>query len=122
MEDKVNLPVISFQSAKEWRTWLSKNSQTADGVWLKIFKKGSKEKTITYAEALEESLCYGWIQADSILGFLQGDFPQYASEAVNTLNEIGATNSAEIIKQAVELLQEDGSWFLKKLTKIQKKQ
>lgn len=61
MESKVSLPVISFQSAKEWRTWLSKNSQVSDGVWLKIFKKESKEKTITYAEALEESLCYGWI-------------------------------------------------------------
>ena len=61
MESKDNLPVISFQSAQEWRAWLSKNSQVSDGVWLKIFKKESKEKTITYAEALEESLCYGWI-------------------------------------------------------------
>jgi uncharacterized protein YdeI (YjbR/CyaY-like superfamily) len=61
MESKINTPVISFQSAKEWRTWLSKNSQVSNGVWLKIFKKDSNEKTITYAEALEESLCYGWI-------------------------------------------------------------
>ncbi|HXU27292.1 MAG TPA: YdeI/OmpD-associated family protein [Bacteroidia bacterium] len=61
MESKINTPVISFQSAKEWRTWLSKNAQTSNGVWIKIFKKDSNEKTITYAEALEESLCYGWI-------------------------------------------------------------
>src|SRR5579859_6925514 len=61
MESKANTPVITFQSAKEWRTWLSKNSQVSNGVWLKIFKKDSNEKTITYAEALEESLCYGWI-------------------------------------------------------------
>jgi uncharacterized protein YdeI (YjbR/CyaY-like superfamily) len=61
MESKDSMPVIAFQSAKEWRTWLSKNSQISIGVWLKISKKDSKEKTITYAEALEESLCYGWI-------------------------------------------------------------
>jgi uncharacterized protein YdeI (YjbR/CyaY-like superfamily) len=61
MESKVSMPVIAFQTAKEWRTWLSKNSQVSIGVWLKISKKDSKEKTITYAEALEESLCYGWI-------------------------------------------------------------
>ncbi|MES2141057.1 MAG: YdeI/OmpD-associated family protein [Bacteroidota bacterium] len=61
MESKINMPVIEFQTAEEWRTWLSKNSQVSNGVWLKIFKKDSNEKTITYAEALEESLCYGWI-------------------------------------------------------------
>ena len=61
MESKVSMPVVAFQTAKEWRTWLSKNSQASIGVWLKISKKDSKEKTITYAEALEESLCYGWI-------------------------------------------------------------
>ena len=61
MESKVSMPVIAFKTAKEWRTWLSKNSQVSTGVWLKISKKDSKEKTVTYAEALEESLCYGWI-------------------------------------------------------------
>jgi uncharacterized protein YdeI (YjbR/CyaY-like superfamily) len=61
MESKANMPVIAFQTAKEWRTWLSKNYQVSIGIWLKISKKDSKEKTISYAEALEESLCYGWI-------------------------------------------------------------
>ena len=55
------MPVIAFQSVKEWNTWLSKNANISKGIWLKIYKKDSKEKTITYAEALEESLCYGWI-------------------------------------------------------------
>ena len=50
-------------------------------------------------------------QADSILGFLQEDYPDYTGEAVNALNEIGAIKSAEIIKQAIELLPKDGTWF-----------
>ena len=50
-------------------------------------------------------------QADSILGFLQEDYPDYTEEAVNALNEIGANKSAEIIKHAIELLPKDGTWF-----------
>ncbi|MCC6726001.1 MAG: DUF4375 domain-containing protein [Saprospiraceae bacterium] len=50
-------------------------------------------------------------QADSILAFLQEWYPEYADEVVYALNEIGATKSAEIIRQAVELLPKNGSWF-----------
>lgn len=61
--DRTNLPVIAFQSAKEWRDWLQKNSEASKGIWMKIYKKDAGEKTITYAEALDESLCYGWIDS-----------------------------------------------------------
>jgi uncharacterized protein YdeI (YjbR/CyaY-like superfamily) len=61
MENKADIPVISFRSAKEWQSWLSKNAGASTGIWLKIFKKDTGEKTVTYAEALDEALCYGWI-------------------------------------------------------------
>ena len=50
-------------------------------------------------------------QADSILTFLQEWFPQYSDKVINSLNEIGAIKSSEIIRQAVEILPKDGSWF-----------
>ena len=50
-----------FKSAEEWRTWLSNNATVSAGVWLKISKKDAEETSITYAAALQESLCYGWI-------------------------------------------------------------
>ena len=50
-------------------------------------------------------------QTDSILSFLQEWFPQYSTKVINSLNIIGAVKSAEIIRQAVELLPKDGSWF-----------
>ncbi|MGV0923746.1 DMP19 family protein [Empedobacter tilapiae] len=50
-------------------------------------------------------------QADSILSFLQEFFPQYSTKVINSLNEIGAVKSSEIIRQAVEILPKDGSWF-----------
>jgi len=43
--------------------WLEKNHDKSSGLWVRIAKKGSGIKSITYAEALEEALCYGWIDA-----------------------------------------------------------
>src|SRR5438876_1322747 len=61
MSSKPDLPIIPFASQKRWRLWLAKNHAKAEGIWLRIFKKDSAVKTITYAEALDEALCYGWI-------------------------------------------------------------
>jgi uncharacterized protein YdeI (YjbR/CyaY-like superfamily) len=55
------LPTIYFKSAEAWINWLHQNHQTPDGLWLKLAKKGSGLPTVTYAEALEVALCYGWI-------------------------------------------------------------
>jgi uncharacterized protein YdeI (YjbR/CyaY-like superfamily) len=53
--------ILGFRSSSEFRTWLTANYRESDGVWLRIFKKGSGERSITYAEALDEALCFGWI-------------------------------------------------------------
>ena len=44
-----------------WGLWLGKNHAKSEGIWLRIYKKDSGEKTVTYAEALDEAICYGWI-------------------------------------------------------------
>lgn len=45
-----------------WRTWLDTNEDRSDGVWLVLAKKGTSDPTtLTYAQALEEALCSGWI-------------------------------------------------------------
>lgn len=46
---------------EQWRAWLAKNHDKAAEVWLVYAKKGSGEKTVTYDEAVEEALCFGWI-------------------------------------------------------------
>jgi uncharacterized protein YdeI (YjbR/CyaY-like superfamily) len=54
--------IKSFSSSKKWKEWLAMNYATFNnGIWLRIFKKDSGEKTITYDEALDEALCFGWI-------------------------------------------------------------
>lgn len=54
-------PIRSFTTAQAWRAWLEKNHAKGNGIWLRIYKKDSGKKTVTYAEALDEALCFGWI-------------------------------------------------------------
>ena len=60
-ENKKDAPTRSFVSIDAWEKWLAVNHAKSDGIWLRIFNKESGEKTVTYAEALDEALCYGWI-------------------------------------------------------------
>jgi uncharacterized protein YdeI (YjbR/CyaY-like superfamily) len=55
------LPVKFFPTAAAFRKWLVANHAKAEGLWLRIYKKDSGKKSITYAEALDEALCFGWI-------------------------------------------------------------
>ena len=52
---------LPFKTPAEFRRWLERNHAASTGVWLRLFKKASGEKSVTYAEALDQALCYGWI-------------------------------------------------------------
>lgn len=54
-------PIIPFEKQELWRDWLEQNHDKVDGVWIRIYKKASGITSVTHAGALEEALCYGWI-------------------------------------------------------------
>jgi uncharacterized protein YdeI (YjbR/CyaY-like superfamily) len=56
-----DLPVLLADSREEWEAWVDDHHTSSQGVWLKIAKKGSGIDTVSYPEALEVALCYGWI-------------------------------------------------------------
>jgi len=56
-----DLPVQSFAHQKAWASWLDKNHNKSTGIWLKLAKKLSGIESVTYDEAIEVALCYGWI-------------------------------------------------------------
>jgi uncharacterized protein YdeI (YjbR/CyaY-like superfamily) len=58
---KDDLPILEFAGRPAWQNWLESMHDTASGVWIKIAKKASGIPTVTHAEALEDALCYGWI-------------------------------------------------------------
>ncbi|HEX3529260.1 MAG TPA: YdeI/OmpD-associated family protein [Thermoanaerobaculia bacterium] len=56
-----DLPVLRFPDTKALSAWLEEHHAAASGIWLRIAKKGSGVASVTYAEALEVALLYGWI-------------------------------------------------------------
>ncbi|MGH2771767.1 MAG: YdeI/OmpD-associated family protein [Actinomycetota bacterium] len=54
---------IYVPERKQWRDWLSKNHSSAPDIWLVQYKKKTRKPSIPYADAVEEALCFGWIDS-----------------------------------------------------------
>jgi uncharacterized protein YdeI (YjbR/CyaY-like superfamily) len=81
---------MEFATREDWRAWLDVNHPTSRGVFLLIARKGSGRQTVSYAEALEVALCYGWIdgrkQRHDESGWLQKFTPRGARSVWSKLN------------------------------------
>jgi uncharacterized protein YdeI (YjbR/CyaY-like superfamily) len=58
--------IRGFRTRKDFATWLVKNHKTWPALWVRIARKGSGVKSITYAQGVEVALCYGWIDAQKL--------------------------------------------------------
>lgn len=56
-----DLPVKAFATARAWERWLAKESATSEGLWIRLARPGSEIVSISYEDAVEVALCYGWI-------------------------------------------------------------
>lgn len=63
MNKKLELPQHLFEDQFAFEKWLELNHSTSPGIWLQIAKKGSRIESITYDQAVESGLCYGWIDS-----------------------------------------------------------
>ena len=117
---KPDLPIVPFASKEVWEAWLEEEHATSKGVWLKIAKKGSGIESVTFPEALDAALCYGWIdgQRDRFdeRFYLQRFTPrrprskwsQVNREKVAKLVEAGRMRPAGL--REVERAKADGRW------------
>ena len=120
MNNKPDYPIIPLESQEQWEQWLASNHASSDGVWLQFFKKDSGKKTITYAEAVEEALCYGWIDGQSKSydneSWLQKFTPRRARSVWSKINILRVERLIEAgkMKQAglaqIEAAKLDGRW------------
>jgi uncharacterized protein YdeI (YjbR/CyaY-like superfamily) len=60
-----SLPRLAFRDQQAWADWLQINHGTSSGLWIQLAKKGSAGRSLSYAEAVEVALCYGWIDGQS---------------------------------------------------------
>src|SRR4051795_10453039 len=69
------LPIHLFADPGKLEAWLEEHHDSSDGAWLKIAKKGTGKRSVTYGEALELALCFGWIDSQK-RGFDEAYFLQ----------------------------------------------
>jgi uncharacterized protein YdeI (YjbR/CyaY-like superfamily) len=116
----MELPEIPFESKKKWADWLAKQHDKSAGVWLKIAKKDADVSSVTYEEALEVALCYGWIDGQK-KGFddqywLQKFTPRGPKSIWSKINTEKAERliaSGEMQPaglKTIELAKQDGRW------------
>ena len=120
MVKPTELSIISFANKKKWTDWLAKQHDESAGVWLKLAKKDAGIPSITYEEALDVALCYGWIDGQK-KGFddkywLQKFTPRGPKSIWSKIN----TEKAERLiangemktagHKAIEAAKQDGRW------------
>lgn len=114
------MKIISFTSSRDLRAWLAKNHSESDGIWLRIYKKQSGVTTVTYAEALDQALCYGWIDGQKKLhdaqSWLQRFTPRRSRSPWSRKNTehaerlIASREMAPTGMKQVEAAKADGRW------------
>ena len=121
MNKDTETPIKSFASSKQWKEWLVMNYSTYNnGIWIRIFKKDSDEATVTYDEALDEALCFGWIDGQKKTydekSWLQKFTPRRSKSIWSKRNK---TRVAQLIEEKrmqpsglkeIETAKKDGRW------------
>ena len=112
--------VKGFRNQKLFRDWLEKNHTESNGIWIRFFKKDCGKKTITRAEALEEALCFGWIdgQLDRFddQSWIQRFTPRRSRSGWSKINTQHAQRLIEAGKitdagmKEIEAAKADGRW------------
>jgi uncharacterized protein YdeI (YjbR/CyaY-like superfamily) len=110
----------SFKNKEDFGKWLGKNHAKSEGIWLRFYKKDSGVLTVTHDEALDEALCYGWIDGQlkkcDDKSWLQKFTPRRAKSIWSKRN---ADRALELIKvkkmkpagqKEIDLAKEDGRW------------
>ena len=114
------VPTRAFKDAAAWEAWLAKNQNTPGGIWMRLAKKASGIKSITYAEAVEVALCYGWIDAlkrpESDTTWLQRFMPRRPKSIWSKINRDKALALIERGQMRpgglaeIERAKQDGRW------------
>lgn len=119
MKDK-ELPLLQPASRRAWRAWLRKNHNSSPGIWLVYAKKHTGISSLSYADAVEEALCFGWIDSlvhpidDSL--YKQIFTPRKTKSRWSSLNKkrverlIAAGQVTAAGMKAIEIAKKTGTW------------
>ncbi len=117
---KPEQPIVAFADAAAFRAWLAAHHAAHHGIWLKIAKKGSGIASITYAQALDEALCHGWIDGQKKSFDAQAFLQKFTRRGPRSVwSQINVGHIARLTREgrmqpagqaAVAAAQTDGRW------------
>ncbi len=118
--EKDGSPTYYAKNRKEWREWLAKYHDKEKSVWLIIYRKEGATPSVSYVEAVEEALCYGWIDskgnkrdAESYYQFFARRNPKSKWSGLNK-RRVAKLLQQNLMVEAglkmVEIAQQNGSW------------
>jgi uncharacterized protein YdeI (YjbR/CyaY-like superfamily) len=120
LETYKNSPAVIAPTLAVWRTWLSKNHDKEKSAWLIIFRKATGKKCVDYNEAVEEALCFGWIDSTANPRDEESSYRYFAVRKPNSKwSKVNRERVARLIKEKrmmpagqsmIELAKKTGTW------------
>ena len=120
MELRNGIKTFYAKSAKEWRKWLEKNHEKEKAVWIIFYKKDSGTPSVSYVEAVEQALCFGWIDSKANKRDEESYYQYFAKR--NPKGKWASTNKARVEKlisqglmtpagmEMIDLAKKTGTW------------
>ncbi len=115
-----DLPILLFPKQSDWAAWLERNHRASSGLWLRLAKKASILKSVTYDGAVESGLCYGWIDGQKNRrdedSWIQRFTPRRKTSIWSKVNRDKALASIESGRMApaglepIQLTKNNGRW------------
>jgi uncharacterized protein YdeI (YjbR/CyaY-like superfamily) len=113
-------PVRCFATQAAWAEWLEKNHRDSEGLWLRLAKQGAALRSVTYGEALDVALCYGWIDGQKRGESEQAWLQRFLARSPNSVwSKINRQKTVALIAggrmkaagfEAVEAAKKAGRW------------
>jgi uncharacterized protein YdeI (YjbR/CyaY-like superfamily) len=108
------------ETKQQWREWLAENHSKKNSVWVIFYKKSAKKPSITWSEAVDEALCFGWIDSvkrkldeERSIQFFSKRKPKSTWSRINK-DKVETLSGAGLIAEAgwacIEMAKQNGSW------------
>lgn len=120
--NKKEIPVFYPESRMEWRRWLEENHVEEQAAWVVFYTKASGKSTITWSEAVDEALCFGWIDSKKIAIDSEKSHQFFSKrKAKSTWSKINKEKIERLINEGlmtsaglecVEIAKQNGSWTI----------
>src|SRR6478735_5832259 len=102
VETNKGIETFHAKTRLQWRTWLAKYCEKKPAVYLIIYHKKSKTKSVYYDEAVEEALCFGWIDSAKNKRDLESAYQKFSPRRPNSnWSELNITRAKRLIKEGL---------------------